>query len=345
MPTDIRLWKIEDDHPVQVQQKKLEIESRLEKWIIQDITLVSNDLLVISQQFSTQHGGIIDVLALDHEGNIVILELKRAKTPRDIVAQLLDYSASLDGMSSQEIQDIANRFYEKTNSTLDDAFERKFHTELPDVLNGRCRMYILASEIDSSSERIVKYLSEKYGVDINIATFAYFQVGGLEFVGNTLLLDEEEVETRSEMSSRRRAKRSWEDFEAFAEKQGIGDLYKSALSLLRPLFDSATRTLSNVSLIGYMGENKSRCGIISIFPGVSSPDFGLAIGIRMKYFLDYFMATDVELNDVLGAPDGRVKDLIDPLVVSGRYWGTTYALDAARLERLVAFLNAKKHGT
>ena len=41
-------------------------------------------------------------------------------------------------------------------------------------------MYIVASSLDSSTERIVGYLSETHGVDINVATFAYFDVGGQE---------------------------------------------------------------------------------------------------------------------------------------------------------------------
>jgi len=36
-------------------------------------------------------------------------------------------------------------------------------------------MLIVASEIDSSSERIIRYLSETYGVDINGVTFHHFR--------------------------------------------------------------------------------------------------------------------------------------------------------------------------
>ncbi len=33
-----------------------------------------------------------DLLGLDKDGNIVIVELKRGKTPREVVAQLLEYA-------------------------------------------------------------------------------------------------------------------------------------------------------------------------------------------------------------------------------------------------------------
>ena len=54
------------------------------------------------------------------------------------------------------------------------AFREKFQAELPDVLNERHRMYIVASNLDAASERIVKYLSESHDIDINVVTFAFF---------------------------------------------------------------------------------------------------------------------------------------------------------------------------
>lgn len=110
MPTEILLWTIDQDKPKQIKQEKLDLEARIENWIRDDVALVSPDLLIIGQQVTTAYGGSIDLLAMDIVGNLVIIELKRDKTPRDIVAQVLDYASWVQNIGHDEIQDIANQF-------------------------------------------------------------------------------------------------------------------------------------------------------------------------------------------------------------------------------------------
>ena len=84
------------------------MEARLEGWIRDDVGLVNDGLLVIGQQVPTEHTGDIDLLAMDSEANLVILELKRDRTPRDIVAQTLDYASYVQKLGLSEIQDIVS---------------------------------------------------------------------------------------------------------------------------------------------------------------------------------------------------------------------------------------------
>ncbi len=76
------------------------------------------DLAVIGRQVQTNFGGRIDLLALDVDANCVILELKRDKTPREAVAQILDYAAWIRGIGYNELDQIAESYVlgDKTES-------------------------------------------------------------------------------------------------------------------------------------------------------------------------------------------------------------------------------------
>jgi hypothetical protein len=331
MPTELKLWQIENERPNFVPRQTLNLESRIEDWIRHDITLISDDLLVIGQQLETAYGGFIDLLAIDPVGNLVILELKRDKTPRDIVAQCLDYASWVQALSHESIQEIASGFLK--DRTLDQAFQEKFHTDLPDVLNERHRIYIVASALDASTERIVKYLSETHDVDINVATFAYFKTASHEFLGRSLLLDEAAVQTRAESKSKRTPPRSWEELQRFAEENGVASLYERALLSLRPLFDGANRTRSNVAFIGNMGDNNAKNVIIGIYPGLSNTSDGLAVMLFIDRLYEYFGIAPDDLRPLLSHKANDVPTY-DP--------NATWFFDDTRLANLVEILRRAK---
>jgi RecB family endonuclease NucS len=93
MALTMAMWKLVDGNLAEIPKARLSQESELEKWILNDPTILGLESLVIGHQIKTDHGGILDVLAMDRAGNLTIIELKRDKTPRDVVAQVLDYAA------------------------------------------------------------------------------------------------------------------------------------------------------------------------------------------------------------------------------------------------------------
>jgi RecB family endonuclease NucS len=55
--------------------------------------LADPNLLLIGRQVPITFSKSIDLLALDTDGKVVALELKRDRTPREVVAELLDYGS------------------------------------------------------------------------------------------------------------------------------------------------------------------------------------------------------------------------------------------------------------
>lgn len=290
MPQDIKIWEINSDDKLrEVNKEKLELEQRLEKWLEKDISTISNDLLVIGRQIETDFGGIIDLLCLDQNGDLVIVELKRDKTPREITAQVIDYASWVDDLSNEKTNEIADG-YLGDRGPLGRAFQEKFDSELPEILNEHHKMLIVASEIDDSSERIVEYLSNSYGVNINVATFQYFKDGGKEFLARVFLIEPSEADyrTQTKSSTKRKPPLSYEEFKEIANNNGVGVLYSKMFNEMEKYTDITQTTRSNVAFIGSVGKEKSRKTVFNILPGESSSKKGLYCEIKVSRFIEYF---------------------------------------------------------
>ena len=225
MPDSIRIWGVEGDRLSELPRQSVDLESRLEDWMDADVSVLSDDLLVIGRQLDTEGGGILDLLCLDRAGDVVVVELKRGRTPREVVAQVLDYAAWAADLSFDQIQDIAAATYPEG---LDAAFRQRFGADLPDVLGADHQLVVVASEIDARSERIIRYLAETHGVRINAVTFNYFRAaGGGEFLARTHLIEPDVAEERTARrpGSKRRRAATLEDHREVAARLDVADLF------------------------------------------------------------------------------------------------------------------------
>ena len=68
-------------------------------------------------------GGPIDLLCINAEGDLVIVELKKDRTPRQVTAQALDYASWVDGLSKDEVAEIGDAY-------LSDGLEDDVHEAL-----------------------------------------------------------------------------------------------------------------------------------------------------------------------------------------------------------------------
>ncbi len=89
MPVEVAMWKLgEKVDPVEFEA--MPSESQLEDILVKDIGIVDPNLLLIGRQVATAHGNYIDLLGMAADGNLVVIELKRDRTPREVIAQVLD---------------------------------------------------------------------------------------------------------------------------------------------------------------------------------------------------------------------------------------------------------------
>lgn len=268
MAVEMAIWRMTEAGPQQLASSPLDSEGRLEDMLVEDPSMTGTDLLILGRQVHTGHGGFVDLLAVDAEGRAHVLELKRDRTPRDVVAQALDYGLWVAGLSLDDLEQIYLDHHGGEES-LGDAFAERFDSPLPDVVNGQQQFTIVASGLDPASERIVEFLAESYGVPINALFFRHFNEGDRQYLARTWLLDPQQAEAKAGRSARSKSQ-PWngQDFYvvlggvedkrwSIARKFGLlngggGPRYWKPLAHLKP----GHRVFAHVAGAGYVGIGK-----------------------------------------------------------------------------------------
>jgi RecB family endonuclease NucS len=109
MAIEIGIWRI-DKELTPVEYSKLDLESRLQDILCNDISIADPNLMVIGREVLTAYGKRIDILAINRDGHLVVIELKRDRTPRDIVAQTLEYGSWIRNLENDEIAQIYSHY-------------------------------------------------------------------------------------------------------------------------------------------------------------------------------------------------------------------------------------------
>ena len=290
---------VSDGQLVEIEQLRLDLEKRLEEWLKRDISILDPNLLVIGQQVQTDYGDFIDLLCLDEAGDLVVVELKKDKTPREVTAQALDYGSWVTALSNERITAIAEGFL--GSKTLDEAFEAHFQTVLPETLGQDHKLLVVGSAIDAKTERIINYLSETHGVNINAATFQYFRdEAEHELLVRVFVVDPGQVDLRTSTkgTSKRRPKLTYEQLEGLAEEHGVANLYRAAVAGLETnLRKEPTHAAIRFTAV----VDGTRRVVLNLFPADSSDTDGLRFRLYSLRVQALLGISEDELIDLLPA--------------------------------------------
>lgn len=186
MPIHTAIWRVADP-PEMLAESSLAKEQLLEAMIVAAPGLLSDEWMLIGRQEDTGFGGRIDLLAIAPDGSLVLIELKRERTPREVVAQALDYAGWVEKLRGEEIAAIYGRFAPGHDLAKD--FRQRFGQDLDEEeLNQSHQIIVVAASLDDSTERIVAYLSER-DIPINVLCFQVFRHGTDQLLSRAWLLD------------------------------------------------------------------------------------------------------------------------------------------------------------
>ena len=194
MTTEIKTWQIVDDK-LKPLKTSLAAEGKsesydLEEWIVTDASILGSGLAIIGRQVATKSGRL-DLLAIDRSGNLVVVELKRDKLPRDVLAQAIDYASDVAMWSVDKIGEVC---VSHAGKELDEHLSDSF----PDIdvaslnINEAQRILLVGFGVESSLERMISWLSSSYGVSVNAVVLHYTRTShGDELLTKTAIISEE----------------------------------------------------------------------------------------------------------------------------------------------------------
>jgi len=164
MPISHAVWTVSTE-PEEISQGILPSEQMLEDMIVAQPRILSSEWMLIGRQVGTGHGGWIDLLAIAPDGTLVVVELKRDKTPREVVAQALDYASWIESLDPEDVAVIYSKF--KPGQSLSQDFQAFFGPTLDeDTINENHQVVIVAATLDASSERIA---AREFQIDGSLA--------------------------------------------------------------------------------------------------------------------------------------------------------------------------------
>lgn len=261
MPISHAIWRV-SEQPAPLVSSRLASEQQLEDMIVRDPRILSSEWMLIGRQEVTSHGGRVDLLAIAPDASLVLIELKRDRTPREIIAQALDYASWVEQLAPDRVAQIYQRF--SGGKSLDAAFLERFGVELDEeTLNQSHQIIIVAAELDPSTERIIGYLNAR-DIAINVVFFQVFEHGSEKLLSRAWLIDP--TETQANVATTATTKgdkepwngefyvsygdRDWEDARRFGFiSGGGGSWYSQTLKLLSP----GDRVWVKIPKKGYVG--------------------------------------------------------------------------------------------
>jgi hypothetical protein len=174
---------------------KLKEREHIEEWIRKNPSIIDENLLIIAHEydkFSTDER--LDLLAIDSDGSLVVIELKRDNTGSSVDFQSLKYCSYCSQLSPQEIVDIFDEYLHKNNiqgNAIDLIADHlglnsENEDQINELINNTQKFIIIGKEIDKRILSVCAWLTDN-GIDCRCLTIKPYKKD------NTILIDVDQI--------------------------------------------------------------------------------------------------------------------------------------------------------
>ncbi|MGW1749249.1 DNA-binding protein [Streptomyces sp. NPDC002092] len=161
----------------------------LQQWIIGDPSLIEPGLLILTEEYdkwATSSGDRVrdrlDLLALDSEGHLVVIELKRDGAPDDVHLQAVTYAAMVSRFTEDDLARIHAEFLRRSGRECDTQEALRLirehcdGDELDVALLKQPRLVLVARSFPRQVTSSTVWLNEM-GLDIKLVQFRLWDTG------------------------------------------------------------------------------------------------------------------------------------------------------------------------
>ncbi|TDR31520.1 DUF4268 domain-containing protein [Hydromonas duriensis] len=171
--------------------------NHLQEWLAHQPSALGEELLIIQKEFDgfDETRERLDLLAVDKDGNLVIIENKLDDSGRDVVWQALKYASYFSSSSKQDIIDVYQKYLNRHHTDVDAQQSLCEFLDVPDIdelkinVGNNQRIILVAAKFRREVTSTALWLLEK-GIDV-----ACFKVTPYALNENILLNIEQIVPT------------------------------------------------------------------------------------------------------------------------------------------------------
>ena len=294
--SQIGLWHITDEGPKKLKPSGIDLEKNLENWIEHDPSLLQSGLTIVGRQIKVE-GGQLDLLALDAEGQWVVIEIKSEAVRRKTIAQALDYASCIAAMPYDELERKVNtyltkRMEEEHRPLAELLEERRDEDDAADEI-GEIKIFVVGTDRALGLERMAEYLSQNYHLPINVVSYRVFEIDGGQRILARQLTDLEITPP----ARPKRPRMSVDDICALADRAGLGKVFQTILEAAQR-HDIYPRPYKQ-SIMYTPPSNRTR----TLFTVRARPraDGLLRVYVESAAFAEFYPVTEETATEILGS--------------------------------------------
>jgi hypothetical protein len=172
--------------PIGLAQAGLKERQHLQEWVIAHPEVLGSSIKIVAFEFGswTGHTGDkerdrLDVLALDGEGHLIVVELKRDKAPDTVEMQALKYAALVSRFTRDDLDRVHARYRTQTSgqeiTVGDAAAELDAWAEITEESLRLPKIVLMATDFPQTVTATVVFLHQQLGLNIKLLVFQAYQ--------------------------------------------------------------------------------------------------------------------------------------------------------------------------